>query len=88
MFIYMFNPTTTTTTTIELNATASVSETEQAKNVLAILSRVNSARDWMKKVKDLDALLAILAELKQFQVRTTTSCDDDDDDDDVKHNTL
>lgn len=49
-------------------ATASVSETEQAKNVLAILSRVNSARDWMKKVKDLDALLTILAELKQFQV--------------------
>lgn len=51
----------------KLTREAGVSETEQAKSVLAILSRVNSAKQWMKKVKDLDALLAVLAELKQFQ---------------------
>ena len=51
----------------KLSRESSVSDSEQAKNVLAILSRVNSAKLWMKKVKDLDALLAVLAELKQFQ---------------------
>jgi archaellum component FlaC len=30
----------------------------QAKNVLVLLARVNAAKQWMKKVKDLDALLA------------------------------